>query len=397
MIKFDTFISYSHHDKAIADATCAALEAAGIRCWVAPRDIVHGTDWGESIIDAITGAKVMVLIFSGASNISPQVKREVERAVSRSIPIIPLRLENVPMSKSLEYFLSTSHWLDALSPPLEKHLQYLTESVGVLLKLGAKIAEPELTEPKGSGRPQPTSAAAFNRRGVAFCNRRDYASAISDFDEAIRIDPDFANAFYNRGSAYQSKGDYVRAIQDYTEAIRLDPKDAIFFSNRGTAYQGKHELDRAIEDFDEAIRLDPKQAASFSNRASAYRAKGEHDRAMQDYNEAVRLDPNNATYFINRGAAYLDKHEFDRAIEDYDEAIRLNPRYASALHGRAVVYQNKGEHERAIKDYDDAIRANPKYAIALYHRSLTKRIIHDDAGADADLEAAKAIDPNVGL
>jgi TIR domain len=129
----DVFISYSHKDKPTADAVCARLEARGIRCWVAPRDIAPGGDWSESIIDAINGANVMVLVFSGHANGSVQIKREVERAVAKAIPIIPLRIEDVPPTKSLEYFLSTPHWLDALTPPLERHLDYLADVVRRIL------------------------------------------------------------------------------------------------------------------------------------------------------------------------------------------------------------------------------------------------------------------------
>ena len=49
----DVFISYSSKDKLIADAACAILESKGIRCWIAPRDILPGADWGESIVDAL--------------------------------------------------------------------------------------------------------------------------------------------------------------------------------------------------------------------------------------------------------------------------------------------------------------------------------------------------------
>ena len=129
----DVFISYSHKDKPTADAVCARLEARGIRCWVAPRDIAPGGDWSESIIDAINGANVMVLVFSGHANGSVQIKREVERAVAKAIPIIPLRIEDVPPTKSLEYFLSTPHWLDALTPPLERQLDYLADVVRRIL------------------------------------------------------------------------------------------------------------------------------------------------------------------------------------------------------------------------------------------------------------------------
>ena len=53
-VAHDVFISYSSKDKPAADAACAILELKGIRCWIAPRDIVPGTDWGELIIDALT-------------------------------------------------------------------------------------------------------------------------------------------------------------------------------------------------------------------------------------------------------------------------------------------------------------------------------------------------------
>jgi hypothetical protein len=137
----DVFISYSSKDKPTADATCAILEGKGIRCWIAPRDILPSADWGEAIIDAIGGARVFVLVFSSNANASPQIKREVERAINRGIPVVPFRIENVVPTKSLEYFLSTPHWLDAFSPPLEQHLNYLATVVSSILQ-GAAAPPP---------------------------------------------------------------------------------------------------------------------------------------------------------------------------------------------------------------------------------------------------------------
>ena len=131
----DAFISYSTLDKAAADATCAALEASGIRCWIAPRDITPGAEWGEAIVDGINQSRVMILIFSSNANESPQIRREVERAVSKGIPIIPLRIQDIAPAHSLEYFIGTVHWLDALTPPLEVHLRRLVESVKSLLQI----------------------------------------------------------------------------------------------------------------------------------------------------------------------------------------------------------------------------------------------------------------------
>lgn len=132
---FDAFISYSSQDKPTADAACAMLESLGIRCWIAPRDVMPGSEYGASIVDAIHNSRVVVLVFSSHANQSPQVGREVERAVNRGIPIVPLRIENITPTQSLEYFIGTVHWLDALTPPVEQHLQRLGEAVQALLRI----------------------------------------------------------------------------------------------------------------------------------------------------------------------------------------------------------------------------------------------------------------------
>lgn len=137
----DVFVSYSSHDKPVGDAVCAALESKAVRCWIAPRDIVPGQDWGNSIVEAISAARVMVLVFSRSANSSPHIKREVERAVHRGLVIIPFRIDDVLPEASLEYFLGTPHWLDALTPPLEAHLERLAEVVSSFLG-GATSQEP---------------------------------------------------------------------------------------------------------------------------------------------------------------------------------------------------------------------------------------------------------------
>ena len=130
----DIFISYSHDDKATADAACAVLESEGLRCWIAPRDILPGTEWTESIIDAIGQSKALVLIFSKHADESPQVRREVERAIHHGIPIVPVRIEDVMPGKAMEYLISAPHWMDALSPPLEAHYRQLAASLKMLIQ-----------------------------------------------------------------------------------------------------------------------------------------------------------------------------------------------------------------------------------------------------------------------
>ncbi|MBW6500287.1 MAG: TIR domain-containing protein [Bacteroidales bacterium] len=129
----DVFISYSSVDKTAADTVCSILEQNGTSSWIAPRDITPGVPFAEAIIKAIKESRVFILVYTQNSNISPQVIKEVDRAVHHGLSVITLRLEDVPMSNQLEYYLSDVHWLDAMAPPLEQHIDRLARVVKMLL------------------------------------------------------------------------------------------------------------------------------------------------------------------------------------------------------------------------------------------------------------------------
>lgn len=132
----DVFISHSSQDKGPADVICSYLERHGIRCWMAPRDIRPGTPYPKAIIRAIGECRSMVVVFSARADSSVHVLREVERAISKSIPVIPLRIEDVHPSEGMEYCLGGTHWLDGFPGPLEERLgplqQVLSELLGVV-------------------------------------------------------------------------------------------------------------------------------------------------------------------------------------------------------------------------------------------------------------------------
>jgi hypothetical protein len=131
----DVFISHSSNNRPIANAVCAALEGAGIRCWVAPRDVMPGRSYSGEITRAIQQSRAFILIFSEHSNNSEQVLREVQLAANSRLHLIQFRIDAVVPSDDLEYYLSGPHWLDAVTPPLEDHLEQLKNSMKALLAL----------------------------------------------------------------------------------------------------------------------------------------------------------------------------------------------------------------------------------------------------------------------
>ncbi len=128
----DVFISYAHENKVMADALCATLERNGLRCWIAPRDVPPG-NWGGAIVEAIEASRVFVLVFSSESNKSQQVLREVERAVSVGLTVVPVRLQDVTPSKDIAYFIGSVHWLDAMTPPVERQMEEVAHKLKIML------------------------------------------------------------------------------------------------------------------------------------------------------------------------------------------------------------------------------------------------------------------------
>ncbi|HQL96193.1 MAG TPA: toll/interleukin-1 receptor domain-containing protein, partial [Candidatus Hydrogenedentes bacterium] len=123
--KHDVFISYATPDKTTADTICHFLEAEGVRCWIAPRDIPPGENFGKFIPEALREVALMVLVFSSNANSSEYVQDEVALAAKYKRVIIPFRVEDVQPQQGLEFHLARRNWLDALTPPLAGHVRSL--------------------------------------------------------------------------------------------------------------------------------------------------------------------------------------------------------------------------------------------------------------------------------
>jgi TIR domain len=123
------FISYSSDDIAVAEKVCTLLEHAGFSCWIAPRDITPGRAWPDSIAQALGDSRVMVLIQSIRASRSEQIKRELEVADARKIPVITFRIDEVPLDGAFLYFLGNQQWLDARKGDVRSHITALIAAI----------------------------------------------------------------------------------------------------------------------------------------------------------------------------------------------------------------------------------------------------------------------------
>lgn len=271
----DVFISYAHQDKPTADAVRAGLETRGIRCWMAPRDVLTSrlpsTDWHPAILDAIRGSKLMVVVYSSSANGSGQVKRELDAAVRYEVAILPFRIEDVPVSRSLEWFLSLPHWLDALTPPLEKHIENLASTVRVLVE--------SLSERDGDGgsiAPQPETSDGEGGHGGSIQPPpeisvvKDRNAAVGDLVEQARVALDesrYPDARLFAGQALQIDAGHREAKSLYEAAERLVDVERQLEEARAALRAGSFE--QALEPAEAALRVDPQNTEAQGLRAEA--------------------------------------------------------------------------------------------------------------------------------
>jgi len=129
----EVFISYSSKDQKIADAVVNILEGKKIKCWIAYRDAGAGNEYAVSIVKAIKNSKVCVLLLSHESNNSKHVLNEINSCVNHGISIIPFKIADVMVHEAIEYYLGRTHWLDAITAPLEAHINRLADRINTFI------------------------------------------------------------------------------------------------------------------------------------------------------------------------------------------------------------------------------------------------------------------------
>lgn len=150
----------------------------------------------------------------------------------------------------------------------------------------------DFTSALSYGSPRPIDLLG---RGVTYTLLKNYHAAVSDFDQAISLDPKFAPAYIGRAYARHMDTDAsVKAtdsdiISDLDRAIELSPRLVYAWYNKGTLLYEATDYPRAEECFTRAIEINPDFPEAYFNRALVYLAQGDRDRAFADLSRAGEL------------------------------------------------------------------------------------------------------------
>jgi tetratricopeptide (TPR) repeat protein len=253
-------------------------------------------------------------------------------------------------------------------------------------------SQPKLMQPSESDR-------AFER-GLQHLRTRSFETAIAQFNQAIRLDPNFKEAYSGRGFAQLQSGQLAQAIESYNRILQIDPNAAIAYS--GLA------LVRAKLGDDQQARLDTEKSASLLARQTsrhlyqselsllelAFATAGKTPKsqvwklieqgyqyidarnfraAVNTFNQAVKLMPSgSARPYIDRGVAYFWMQDYQSAIEDFSTAIRFNPFYVKAYEYRARAYEQLGRNQAARADAQRAIELARQFGSQAMIQELTE-------------------------
>ena len=257
--------------------------------------------------------------------------------------------------------------------------------------------------------------------GAVYFDKGDMASAITNFQNCLKVDPNYEPARVKLIQAYQKTGQSNQATRLVEQRVRSQQghrslRDSAESYNRlGTLHYQQGDTDKAIQAFENALKRSPHHKTAKKNLNQLFRQKAFNalkrrafDEATTYFEKAIRLDPENATTYRVMGDGYALVSEFSQAITHYQKALDLAPDDAEArknlvlsYSNHGVVLRNRGEWDAAIRAYRDALALQPTYQLAktnlidvLWQKANARRQAGRSAEAIATYLELQKLHPN---
>ena len=249
------------------------------------------------------------------------VRIEIEEALARDIPVIPVLVQNasMPQEHELPPSLAPLAYRNGLGVRADP---YFHGDVTLLIN--------RLTPLVGE------SAADLLARGKALLVQKSYAEAQAVFERATQMAPTSAEAWANLGRALNYLTRLPEGLAACERALALDPALAIAWTGKGYALDGlKRPLQEQLDAYEHATALDPANAIAWSNKGVTLRALGRYAEALLAYDRALALAPNDAVAWTNKGNVLHELQRYAEALLAYDRATSLDPTSAAAWRNEA--------------------------------------------------------------
>jgi tetratricopeptide (TPR) repeat protein len=289
----------------------------------------------------------------------------------------------------------------------------------------------------------------YLRNGIKAKERKDYNTAIINFNKAIELNACCLEAFFNRGSIFSEQEKYAEAVEDYSKAIEIQPKNHVSYLNRGIANEHLKRFPESMADYNKAMNLSSKEQIfinflrkgmchclnkpliicnglkqtdapkekssskeigtfineyllntpcpptdkiSFIERGRLLESHNNFHEAALNYTKAIELDPDSSSPYKLRGNLYLTQQKYTEAIADYNKVIELSPYRESYDHNlRGTLFEKQQKYTEAIKDYNLAIELNPNEAEYYLNRGGVLKLMGKIKESEEDFTKANSL------
>lgn len=156
-------------------------------------------------------------------------------------------------------------------------------------------------------------------------SRKDYASAIADYDRLEQEYGTYAVFIFYRGLYCYELGDHNRAIADMTRCIEMnDGRDYQPIVARADFYRETGRYEEAIADFTRGIELEPTDAYAYYKRGWCYELSGDDERALADYDAGIDVDKSYAYIYLMRGEMHRKYGNREKSDIDFEQVLQLD-------------------------------------------------------------------------
>ncbi len=251
--------------------------------------------------------------------------------------------------------------------------------------------------PKPTEQPAVTAAVSIEQLVSAADSafqQGKYAEAITQLDNAIKMDSKRADVFERRGNAQAKLEDYAKAAADFTDALALNPSSIRDRINRAFAYYQSERYEEAAQDYSSVLSADSKYADAYFGRALCLRQLGKQEQAGDDLKRVLELKPTYYQAEVELGNIDFSAKKYARALGAYNKAINNEPSSAAAYFCRASAHFRMGNIGKALSDYDKAVQLCPSDPDYLNDRGFACYQLKRKSEAIASFKKALELDPN---
>ncbi len=201
----------------------------------------------------------------------------------------------------------------------------------------------------------PSFDGGYLGRARLYLSTGDTTAAITDIDKALAINSNAVNGYVMRADiAINRNQDYTQALSDMDEAIKLQPRHVGFFINRAFFRYKLDDYHGAMSDYDYAIQLDPINNTALYNRALLRMEVRDFPKASDDLSRVIALNPTDYRALYNRAAINNEMGKYESALSDINKVVEAFPDLAAAYFLRYNIRRAMGD-KQAQKDHDRSL------------------------------------------